>query len=107
MEDVLKRLLKAEMEAEARVEDADARRKATIQGALDAARQREAEFARQVEARRKPFLAAAEEGAMRRVTELEVAAAETQRRLREQAGKNEEAAVEAAIALIVGENRQG
>lgn len=107
MEDVLKRLLTAEMAAEARVEEADARRKQMIQEALDRARQMEVEFEKQVEARRKPFLAAAEEGAMRRIAELEALALETQRRLRQQAESNEEAAVQAAMALIVGARKQG
>lgn len=107
MEDVLKRLLDAEQQAEARVEEADARRKQMIQEALDRARQMEIEFEKQVEARRRPFLAAAEEGAMRRVAELDTLAAETQRRLRQQAETNEEAAVKAAMALILGADKQG
>lgn len=107
MEDVLKRLLSAEKQAETRVEEADATRKKLIQDALDQARVLQEEFEKQVEARRKPFLATAEEGAHRRVSELETASAAQQRKLREQAMNNEEAAVQAALALILGESRRG
>lgn len=107
MEDVLKRLLNAEKLAEARVEDADATRKNTIQAALDRTRQMQDEFDRQVEARRKPFLATAEEGARRRIAELETASESRQRELRQRAARNEEAAIQAALALILGESREG
>ncbi len=103
MEDVLKRLLNAEKQAESRVEQADAERKRLIQDALDRARNMQLEFDKQVEARRKPFLATAEEGARRRIAELEELASARQRRLREDAAGNEEAAVQAALKLILGE----
>lgn len=105
MEEVLKRLLAAEMTAEARVEQADELRKQNIQQALDEVRQMEVDFERQVEARRKPFLAAAEEGAQRRVDEMHEAAAAHQRHLRELAAGNESAAIDAALAMMLGENR--
>lgn len=104
MEDVLKRLLTAEKAAEARVEQADAERKQTIQDALDRARNMQIEFDKQVEARRKPFLATAEDGARRRIAELEEQASLQQRRLREYAASNEEAAVQAALGLLLGES---
>jgi V/A-type H+/Na+-transporting ATPase subunit G/H len=104
MEDVLKRLLTAEKAAEARVEQADAERKQMIQDALDRARNMQIEFDKQVEARRKPFLATAEEGAHRRIAELEEQASLQQRRLRADAAGNEEAAVQAALSLILGES---
>lgn len=103
MEEVLKRLLTAEMAAEARVEQADETRKQTIQQALDEARGAEAEFEHQVEVRRKPFLASAEEGAQRRVEEMQESAIAHQRVLRERAARNESAAVDAALALLLGE----
>jgi V/A-type H+-transporting ATPase subunit G/H len=102
MEDILKPLLEAEREAEEKVQQADAARRRMIQEALDAARNAEIEFEKQVEARRKPFLTAAEEGAQRRIAELETAAADRQRVLREQAAGNEEAAISATLALILG-----
>jgi vacuolar-type H+-ATPase subunit H len=103
MEEVLKRLLAAEMSAEARVEEADEARRQNIQQALDEVRQLEADFERQVEARRKPFLAAAEAGAQLRVDEMHEASAAHQRQLRELAARNESAAIAAALALILGE----
>ena len=104
MEDILKRLLAAESEAEARVQQADGTRRKMIQEALDAARQAEVEFEQQAEARRQPFLATAEEGARRRIAEMEAAAAAQQRALRERAARNEPLAVERALALILGEH---
>lgn len=104
MEDVLKRLLEAEQKAEEQVEKADAARKQMIQEALDQARMAQLDFADQAEARRKPFLATAEEGAERRIKENETAAASQQRSLRERAAANEGVAVEAALAMILGED---
>lgn len=104
MEDILKRLLEAEKKAEEQVEQADAARRQMIQDALDTARQAEIEFEKQAEARRSPFLAKAEEEARRRVAQMEEASSAQQRRLRERAARNEEAAVEAALALILGRN---
>jgi vacuolar-type H+-ATPase subunit H len=105
VEDVLKRLLNAEQGAEARVEEADAARRKMIQDALDEARRLEEEFAKQVEARRKPFLATAEDGAHRRIAELEMESAALQRKLRDQAAANEQAAIRAALDLVLGEGR--
>jgi vacuolar-type H+-ATPase subunit H len=104
MEEVLKRLLTAEMSAEARVGEADETRKQAIQQALDEARKLEADFERQVEARRKPFLAASEEGAQRRVEEMQQASVAHQRLLREQASSNEATAVDRALTLMLGES---
>ena len=102
MEDILKRLLAAEKDAEDKVEAADAARRMIIQDALDEARRAEIEFEKQAEARRKPFLATAEEGAQRRITELDAESAARMRSLRELAAVNEESAVEGALALILG-----
>lgn len=102
MEDILKRLLVAEKDAEDKVEAADAARKKIIQDALDEARRAEIEFEKQAEARRKPFLATAEEGAQRRIAELEAESDRQMRSLRELAASNEESAVEGALALILG-----
>lgn len=106
MEDVLKRLLNAEKQAEARVEEADAGRKRMIQEALDNARSMEEAFGKQVEARRKPFIATAEEGAHRRTAELEAASLEQMRKLREQSSRNEEAAIQVAMNLVLGSIEQ-
>lgn len=103
MQDILKRLLTVEQEAEGQVQQADAARRKMIQEALDHARNAEIEFEKQAEARRKPFLATAEEGAHRRILELEADTTAQQRTLREQAASNEEAAVLATLALILGE----
>lgn len=103
MEDILKRLLEAEQKAETQVEQADAARRQMIQQALDRARATQLEFEKQAEARRQPFLDTAREGAQRRIAENEAAAALQQRSLRERAAANETAAVEAALAIILGE----
>jgi V/A-type H+-transporting ATPase subunit G/H len=103
MEDILKRLLVVEMEAEDQVQQADAERRKMIQDALDQARLDEIEFEKRTESRRKPFLAAAEDGAQRRIAELESATVARQRMLREQAAGNEEAAISATLSLILGE----
>lgn len=102
MEDILKNLLEAEQKAEEQVERADATRKQMIQKALDEARAEQAEFEKQAEVRRKPFLAAAEEGARLRIIEDEATAALQQQNLRKRAATNEEAAVEAALAMVLG-----
>lgn len=105
MEEVLKRLLTAEMSAEARVEQADETRKQAIQQALDEVRRMEADFEHQVEVRRSPFLTSAEEGAQRRISEMQEAAIAHQRLLREQAVSHEMAAVDKILALMLGERR--
>lgn len=103
MEDILKRLLAAEKDAEDKVEAADTARRQIIQDALDEARRAELEFEKQAEARRRPFLATAEEGAQRRIAELEAESAARMRSLRALAAGNEESAVEGALALILGQ----
>ncbi|KAB2310440.1 hypothetical protein F8A87_08845 [Betaproteobacteria bacterium SCN2] len=102
MEDILKRLLAAEKDAEDKVEAADEARRKIIQEALDEARRAEIEFEKQAEARRRPFLTTAEEGAQRRIAELEAESAARMRSLRALAAGNEKSAVEDALALILG-----
>lgn len=102
MEDVLKRLLKAEQEAEARVAAASREREANIRAALDEARAMEAEFERASEARRLPVMQVAREGALRRIAEADEAAETRWRELRARAARNEGAAVESALALLLG-----
>ena len=103
MEETLKRLLDAELQAEARVEEADEARRLMIQQALDETRKQLEEFEQQVEARRRPFLATAEEGAQRRVEEMQQDGLRRQHALREQAAANELQAVSTALALVLGE----
>jgi vacuolar-type H+-ATPase subunit H len=103
MEDVLKRLLRAEQQAEARVEAASLEREATIQAALDAARALEADFERASEARRVPFMQVAEEGAKRRIADFEQTSEAHHRKLRDLAARHESSAAEAALALLLGE----
>ncbi len=106
MEDILKPLLEAEQKAENQVEQADSARRQMIQEALDQVRAAETEFEQQMEVRRKPFLTTAEEGAQRRIKENDAAAAAQQKILRERAAANEGAAVEAALAMILGEDQK-
>lgn len=103
MEDVLKRLLSVEMAAETRVEAADETRKRMVQTALDEARALEADFEREMESRRKPFLVAAEDGAQRRVDDMHAQSAAVQRQMREKAAVNEEAAIATVLAMVLGE----
>lgn len=105
MEDILKRLLKVEIAAEAQVQKSDEERKRLIQGALDDVRREEVEFDQQADQRRTPFIQTAEEGAQRRVAEMQEQASAGQRMLRERAKQNEAAAVDAAVALMLGESR--
>ena len=106
MEDILKRLLEAEQKAEDQVAQADAARRNMIREALEEARAAEQTFEEQAEARRKPFIDTAMEGAQRRIMESESAAATQLKNLRERAAANEEAAVEASLALILGRDQE-
>jgi len=99
---MLKKLLAAELRAEAKIGLASRQREQMIQQALDEARAREAEFDTGFEARRGVLLAAAEDRACQHIAELETQHHARQQELRRLAGRNEAVAVEAALALFLG-----
>ncbi len=100
---MLKRLLAAEMRAEEKISVASRQRELAIRQALDEVRAEEAEFDAGFEARRAIQLDAAEARARRQVAELEAQHQAQQQALRDLAGRNEAAAVAAALALFLDE----
>jgi V/A-type H+/Na+-transporting ATPase subunit G/H len=104
--DVLKRLLDAEIKAEAQLEAADRERERVIQEALDEARTMEERFEAGLAEFRAPILKEAEEDARRQTEELERRYAATAQTLRTAAQRNEEAAVAAALSLLLGKSSQ-
>lgn len=107
MEDLLKRLLEAELKAEAQVEEASREREAMIQQALEEARLAEERFAVRVADLRAPYLAQAEERAAQSVAELRKKYDERSRHLRSLAEEHEREAVEAAFAVLHGGDGNG
>jgi vacuolar-type H+-ATPase subunit H len=101
MEDVLKRLLETETQAEVIIEAAEAERKRIMDAAQDAASRAEAEFRAAAAIRRQPLLNEASERANQLVADLTRKFEARQRALREQADRNETAAVDAAFALLL------
>lgn len=101
MEDVLKRLLETESRAEAIIDAAEAERKRIVDAALDGARQVEARFQAELLHRRQPLLQDAEDRAGQQVADLTRKYEARQRALREQADRNEDEAVKAALALLL------
>lgn len=105
MEDLLKRLLEAEMRADAEVVKADAERERSIQEALEQARRAEEQFAAGITELRAPHLEQAETRAAQAVAELKRKHGERQRHLRRLAEERERPAVEAALALLLDPER--
>jgi V/A-type H+-transporting ATPase subunit G/H len=101
MEDVLKRLLETETHAEAIIQAAEAEHKRIVDEALAKALQAEAAFQAEAAARRQPLLKEAEERAEQLTVDLTRKFEVRQRALREQADRNEEEAVRAALALLL------
>lgn len=101
MEDVLKRLLEAESRAEAIIESAATEHRRIVDTALAEARRAELLFQENSARRRQPMLREAEERAGQMVADLTRKHEARQRALREQADRNEDGAVEAALALLL------
>lgn len=101
MEDVLKRLLETETRAEAIIEAAEAERKRIVDAAMDEVRRNEARFQAEAAKRREPIMREAEDRAGQLVADLTRKFEARQRVLREQADRNEEAAIAAALALLL------
>ncbi len=102
MEDLLKRLLNAELQGEAKVDDASRERARMVQQALEEARAAEAGFETGLADLKQPYLKQAEARAEQAGAELARQYAERQRDLRRQAQEHEAAAREAALALLLG-----
>ncbi len=105
MEDVLKRLLEAEQQAEALVDAAQAERDRIIAGAEAEARAAEAQLEARLPELRAGFLEKARERAEQSIAELTRRAHERQHALRQTAQAREADAVEAALALILDPSR--
>lgn len=102
MEDILKRLLDAEMRAEAQVEEASRQREAVIAQALEEARLAEDRFQARVDGLRAPYLAQGEDRAQQAIAELKKKHEERSRHLRSLAESHEREAIEAAFAVLRG-----
>lgn len=105
MEDVLKRLLQAETEAEAVIEAAQRERERRVDAALAETRANEARFEARLAELRRPYIAEAEARAEQGVAELTRKYGERQRVLRELAARHEAEAVAAAVALLLDMER--
>lgn len=101
MEDVLKRLLETETRAEAIIEAAEAERKRIVDAAVAEVRQNEARFLAEAAKRRAPIMREAEDRAGQLVADLTRKFEARQRALREQADRNEDEAIAAALALLL------
>jgi V/A-type H+/Na+-transporting ATPase subunit G/H len=102
MEDILKRLLEAEMRAEAQVEEASRQREAVIAQALDESRLAEERFHSRVEALHAPYLAQGAERSEQAIAELKKKYEERSRHLRALAESHEREAIDAAFAVLRG-----
>ena len=103
MTDMLKLLLDAELQGEAKVRAADQERARMVQHALDEARAHEARFEASLAQLKQPYLQQAEARAEQAITDLTREYGERQQLLRKQAAQREAAAAEAALALLLGE----
>jgi vacuolar-type H+-ATPase subunit H len=101
MEDVISRLLDAEVRAEAIVGEANRQREVLINEAREKAQAMEQQFESNRDQLRAPFLKEAEGRAREAVAELNRKYLERQHNLRELASQHEAEAVAAAVALIL------
>lgn len=101
MEDLLKRLLKAETRAETLVKEAEAERDAMISQAKADARAAEEAFAARIPALRDRFRQEAEEQAARLLKELERHYEDLEAQVQTAAQQHKTGAVEAAVALLL------
>ncbi len=101
MEDPLKRLLEAEVRAQAIIDAASVERQRILDDALAAARDAEARFEAGRSDLRSPFLKEAQGRAEQAVAELARKYEERQRSLRDLASRHEQEAVSAALNLLL------
>lgn len=102
MDDLLKRLLDAELQGEAIVDEASRERERMVQQALGEARAAEASFEAGLGELRRHYLKQSEERAAQAVAELARQYAEHQRELRRQAQEHDADAGAAALDLLLG-----
>lgn len=105
MEDELQRLLDTELQAEALVKEADARRERLIRQALEDARNAEQQFETRLPELRASFLEKAEERAVQAVAEQARRYEERRNQLRQSARQREQEATSAAVALLIDPDR--
>jgi V/A-type H+/Na+-transporting ATPase subunit G/H len=105
VDDTLKRLLNAELEAERIVTGADKQRQAIIEQAKHDARAQEQQFAERVAQIHASFRAQAEQRAQQTIAEIQRRYEEQERELRASAKLHEEQALDEAVALTTGENK--
>jgi len=106
VDDALKRLLNAELEAERIVAGADEQRQAIIEQAKRDARAEEQQFAERAAEIHASFRAQAEQRAQQTIAEIQRRYEEEERELRASAKLHEQRALDEAIALITGEIKQ-
>jgi V/A-type H+-transporting ATPase subunit G/H len=105
MEELLKRLLEAERQAEAEVKQASTQRERLIQEALRQAREAEEQFTKGLPSLRAPYRKQALERAEAAIAELKKKHEERERQLRELAERREQSAVEAAVSILLDPER--
>jgi V/A-type H+/Na+-transporting ATPase subunit G/H len=101
MEDLLKRLLETETRAEAVIAAGEAECQRIVEDALVETRRNEAGFLAGANERRAPLMSEAEDRAGQLVADLTRKFEARQRALREQADRNEEAAIAAALDVLL------
>jgi V/A-type H+-transporting ATPase subunit G/H len=106
MENELKRLLDAELRAEALVEEANQERERLIRQALDDARVAEAHFEARIPELEASFVEKAQERAEQAIAELERRYAERREHLRQLAAEKEHDALDAALTLLLDPERR-
>ena len=105
MEELVKRLLEAERQAEAEVKQASAQREHLIQEALRQAREAEEQFIKGLPSLRAPYRKQALERAEAAIAELKKKYEERERQLRELAEQREQSAIEAAVSILLDPQR--
>ena len=105
MDDTLKRLLDAELQAQAIVDDALAERDRIIEQAREEARRAEDHFTARIPEIHASFADKAEERARQAIAEMERRYEEDRQALQARAQEGEAAAIEAALTLILGNGK--
>ena len=101
MEDILKRLLEAEMRAEKLVREAESEQERAIHAAMNDARAEEERFRARVPELHRSYIHKAAERAEQTIAELRRRYDERLTQLRDMAGQRADEALEAAFALLL------
>jgi V/A-type H+/Na+-transporting ATPase subunit G/H len=105
MDDTLKRLLDAEMQAERLAKQAEEEQEQTIQQAIADAKVENDRYSAQIPELHHAFVAKAEERAEQKIAELHRRYDERHIQLRDQAEQREEDALEAAFQILITSER--